>query len=65
MNTIPTEHRIHVDDSRSLEFVPDESVHLVVTSPPYWTLKEYLPHDAQLGAVVDYEEFLDELDRVW
>ncbi|MEO7398166.1 MAG: site-specific DNA-methyltransferase [Ilumatobacteraceae bacterium] len=62
---IATEHRLYVGDSRSLDFVPDESVHLVVTSPPYWTLKEYLPHDAQLGAVEDYEDFLDQLDRVW
>lgn len=65
VRSIPTDHRIHVGDSRLLEFVADESVHLVVTSPPYWTLKEYLPHDAQLGAVVDYEEFLDQLDKVW
>ncbi len=62
---IATEHRLYIGDSRSLDFVPDESVHLVVTSPPYWTLKEYLPHDAQLGAVEDYEDFLDQLDRVW
>jgi len=62
---LTTEHRIHVGDSRSLDFVADESVHLVVTSPPYWTLKEYLPHEAQLGAVVDYEDFLDQLDQVW
>lgn len=62
---IATKHRLYIGDSRSLDFVPDESVHLVVTSPPYWTLKEYLPHDAQLGAVEDYEEFLDQLDRVW
>lgn len=63
--TMPTEHRVHVGDSRTLDFVDDESVHLVVTSPPYWTLKEYLPHEAQLGAVADYEDFLNELDRVW
>ena len=34
--------------------VPDASVHLVVTSPPYWTLKEYEHADGQLGAVADY-----------
>jgi DNA modification methylase len=37
----------------------------VVTSPPYWTLKEYSPHDEQLGAIEDYEKFLNELDKVW
>lgn len=65
VSSIATEHHLYVGDSRALDFVPDESVHLVVTSPPYWTLKEYLPHEAQLGAVEDYEEFLDQLDRVW
>ncbi|MBX3413629.1 MAG: site-specific DNA-methyltransferase [Pirellulales bacterium] len=42
-----------------------DSVHLVLTSPPYWTLKEYRDSDGQLGHVDDYEEFLDELDQVW
>lgn len=41
------------------------SVHLICTSPPYWTLKEYRDSDGQLGHVEDYDEFLDELDRVW
>jgi DNA modification methylase len=48
-----------------MEFVGDHSVHLVVTSPPYWTLKEYHVSEGQLGYVRDYEQFLDELDRVW
>lgn len=43
----------------------DESAHLVVTSPPYWTLKQYNQHPHQLGHIEDYEAFLDELDRVW
>ncbi len=41
------------------------SVHLVVTSPPYWTLKQYAENDQQMGAIEDYGRFLDELDRVW
>lgn len=60
-----TWHRLHQGDARSLDWIPDESVHLVVTSPPYWTLKEYAPSAAQMGAIQDYERFLDELDRVW
>jgi modification methylase len=60
-----TRHRLRLGDARELEWLEDESVHLVVTSPPYWTLKEYNEHHAQLGAVEDYEAFLDELDRVW
>ena len=44
---------------------PRKSVHLVVTSPPYWILKEYRHADGQLGWVEDYEEFLTQLDQVW
>ena len=43
----------------------DESVHLVVTSPPYWNLKRYNEHPDQLGHVQDYETFLGELEKVW
>lgn len=56
---------VKVGDARELDWIDDGSVHLVVTSPPYWTLKKYNDHPKQLGAVVDYEEFLDELDKVW
>ena len=62
---IPTIHDLYQADSRKLSFVPDESVHLVVTSPPYWTLKKYRDHQDQLGDVEDYELFLQELDKVW
>ena len=62
---IPTTHDLFQADSRKLSFIPNESVHLVVTSPPYWTLKKYRDHDDQLGEVEDYEKFLKELDKVW
>ncbi|MCX7022383.1 MAG: site-specific DNA-methyltransferase [bacterium] len=52
-------------DARNLDWLADESCHLVVTSPPYWTLKRYNDTPGQLGHVADYEEFLDELDKVW
>jgi DNA modification methylase len=46
--------------------VADESIHLVVTSPPYANLKQYEPgNPSQLGDIDDYEKFLDELDKVW
>jgi site-specific DNA-methyltransferase (adenine-specific) len=60
-----TTHCLHPGDARDLSWIPDKSVHLVVTSPPYWTLKEYLPHDRQMGAIEDYDQFLIELDKVW
>lgn len=62
---LPTEHRLVLGDARKLSFIEAESVHLVVTSPPYWTLKKYRNHKAQLGDVEDYERFLKELDKVW
>jgi site-specific DNA-methyltransferase (adenine-specific) len=61
-----TSHTLRLGDARDLSSIPDESVQLVVTSPPYWTLKEYAEDsDGQLGAVEDYEAFLGELDKVW
>lgn len=62
---VPTKHRLIQGDSRNLSYLEDESVHLVVTSPPYWTLKKYRDHQDQLGDVSDYERFLRELDKVW
>lgn len=56
---------IRQGDSRELDWIPNESVHLVLTSPPYWTLKRYPENDLQLGHIADYELFHDELDRVW
>jgi len=60
-----TLHALHLGDARDVSWVPDEAVHLVVTSPPYWTLKEYHDYPGQLGHVEDYEAFLAELDKVW
>jgi DNA modification methylase len=61
-----TTHRLHLGDARDLSWIPDASVHLVVTSPPYWTLKEYAPgNQDQMGHFEDYEHFLSALDRVW
>ena len=63
--TQSTEHIIHHGDARYLDWLDPSSVHLVLTSPPYWTLKEYPAHGDQLGAIEDYELFHDELERVW
>ncbi len=62
---IPTHHLLFRRDSRSLDFLESESVHLIITSPPYWTLKEYRDSDGQLGHIEDYDAFLTALDRVW
>ncbi len=65
IRSIPTTHRLLLRDARFLEDLEPRSVHLVLTSPPYWTLKEYRRCPGQLGHVTDYEVFLAELDRVW
>lgn len=62
---LKTVHRLVQGDARDLSFIPNESIQLVVTSPPYWTLKEYRQHPHQLGHVADYEVFLAQLERVW
>jgi DNA modification methylase len=60
-----TTHRLIQGDARHVPFMKDESVHLVITSPPYWTLKRYNENPNQLGHVADYEAFLEELSKVW
>jgi modification methylase len=66
MNGQPhTIHRVVNGDARDLSFVKDEAVHLVVTSPPYWNLKQYNDHPDQMGHIDDYEQFLAELKKVW
>lgn len=61
-----TRHQLRVGDARDLSFIAESSIHLVVTSPPYWTLKEYAPgNENQMGHFDNYERFLAQLDRVW
>jgi len=60
-----TIHKIIQGDARQMSFIADESVHLIVTSPPYWNLKKYNNNKSQLGHIENYEEFLTELRKVW
>lgn len=60
-----TLHRLINGDARELAFLDDSSVHLAVTSPPYWNLKRYNENPDQLGHIQDYEAFLFELEKVW
>lgn len=65
LEQLPTHHDLYRADARNLDNLGPESVHLVLTSPPYWTLKAYNVGDGQMGYIADYDEFLDELDKVW
>lgn len=62
---IPTVHDLYMADSRRMSVLDKEAIHLVITSPPYWTLKRYRETDGQLGHIANYDKFLEELDKVW
>jgi len=59
-----THHKIILGDSRQMIEVPDNSVHLVITSPPYWQLKDY-GSDNQIGFHENYESYINNLNLVW
>ncbi|GIV55172.1 MAG: methyltransferase [Candidatus Kapaibacterium sp.] len=59
-----THHKIIIGDSRKMVELPDESVHLIVTSPPYWQLKDY-GSENQLGFHDTYESYVNNLNLVW
>jgi len=62
---IPTSHYLVHGDARLMRSLASGSAHLVLTSPPYWTLKKYEEAHGQLGHVGEYEDFLAELSKVW
>lgn len=57
-------HKIIIGDSRCMKEVPDESVHLMITSPPYWQLKDYGSGN-QIGFNDTYEEYINNLNLAW
>ncbi len=61
---MPTHHRIMIGDSRRMSEIADESVHLVITSPPYWQLKDY-GAKGQIGFDDSYERYINNLNLVW
>jgi modification methylase len=56
-------HRIIIGDSRAMTAVADAAVDLVVTSPPYWSIKDY-GHEGQIGHEQEYGEYLEDLQQV-
>ncbi|HOK50975.1 MAG: DNA methyltransferase [Bacteroidales bacterium] len=59
-----THHKIILGDSRQMAELPDNSVHLVITSPPYWQLKDYGTVE-QIGFHESYESYINNLNLVW
>lgn len=64
MSGLKTRHKIITGDSRQMNLLPDKSVHLVITSPPYWQLKDY-GTDNQIGFHESYESYINNLNLVW
>jgi len=61
---LQTEHRIITGDSRQMLELTDKSIQLIITSPPYWQLKDYGNH-TQIGFDHTYEEYINNLNLVW
>jgi len=61
---VKTHHLIVNSDSRRMSLIADSSVHLVITSPPYWQLKDYGSKN-QIGYHESYEEYINNLSLVW
>ena len=59
-----TNHKIVIGDARDMQELPDQSVQLIVTSPPYWQLKDY-GNNKQIGYNDTYEEYINNLNLVW
>ena len=59
-----TNHKIIIGDSREMTEVDEKSVHLIITSPPYWQLKDYGSAD-QIGFNDSYEDYINNLNLVW
>jgi len=73
---IPSNHSFHCLDSRELYNGPpyrsescspilNQLIHLVITSPPYFHIKDYEGHEGQLGEIDEYQRFCDELRKIW
>lgn len=64
---LKNEHKIFLGDARKLSGLSrNQEIHLVVTSPPYWNLKDYPgQNEEQLGDIDDRNKFLQELSKVW
>lgn len=61
-----TTHKIFFGDAKKVlqKYVADESVQLMVTSPPYWNVRDY-GHPAQIGFNDTLDEYLEKLNEVW
>jgi site-specific DNA-methyltransferase (adenine-specific) len=64
IDPVRSAHKIIIGDARDMSMIDDASVHLVVTSPPYWQLKDY-GKGGQIGYHDTYQEYINHLNIVW
>lgn len=57
-------HKIIFGDSRKMSLINDKSIQLIITSPPYWQLKDY-GSENQIGFNDSYENYINNLNLVW
>ena len=58
-----SKHLVVVGDSRRMEEVASDSLQLVVTSPPYFNVKDY--GQVNIGSINDFYEYLQEMQLVF
>jgi len=69
-------NKVFYKDSRKMSELPNNSVHLVVTSPPYFNIKDYSLDGyqknkkgekvrGQIGDIQNYKRYIDEMLKVW
>jgi len=63
-NENKTNPNIIISDSRRMDELKDESIHLIITSPPYWQLKDY-GNGSQIGFNDSYEDYINNINLVW
>lgn len=61
---MPTKHTIICGDSRQMQSLSNQSIQQVITSPPYWQLKDYGTKE-QIGFNDSYEDYINNLNLVW
>ena len=54
---------IHFKSLENMKELSDESIELIVTSPPYWDVKDY--GGDQIGFGQSYNEYISSLNRIW
>ncbi|MHA1214107.1 MAG: DNA-methyltransferase [Candidatus Hodarchaeales archaeon] len=56
---------VYFQSAKNMKQIPSESITLVITSPPYWNVRDYGDHEDQIGFNQSYEEYIGSLNQVW